>query len=94
MKRTLIVATLLVGFAIVSTKANAYDWTSRASYTAEWQQQSARITDGRRSGMLSKAEARMLRRELAALGELPYNAKTRDMLSKHSKRIAAYKSPG
>jgi hypothetical protein len=59
---------------------------------AEWQQQAARIKDGRRSGMLSRLEARVLQRELDAIGGMPFSPSTREMLSQHSKKIAAYKS--
>jgi hypothetical protein len=90
MKRIVIIAAMAL---IGATSASAYDWSSRTSFTSEWQQQSARITAGRKSGVLSRAEARMLRRELDALGDMPYNSATRVMLSRHSKRIAAYKSP-
>ena len=76
----------------VSQRASAYDWSSRSAFMTEWQQQSTRIKDGRRSGMLSRAEARMLRRELDVLAGMPFNSTTCDMLSQHSKKIASYKS--
>jgi hypothetical protein len=77
-----------------STSASAFDWSSRSSFMAEWKQQMARIADGRRSGMLSKAEARMLRRELEAVGGMPAGTKACTMLSEHSKKIASYKTSG
>jgi hypothetical protein len=96
MKRLILIATLIaLGSASVgSTSASAFDWSSRASFMSEWQQQMARIADGRRSGMLSKAEARMLRRELEAVGEMSPGSKACTMLSEHSKKIASYKSSG
>ena len=93
MKRLLVITTIaIVGATTAFDSASAYDWSSRTAFTAEWQQQSARIKDGQRSGMLARAEARMLRRELDRLGGMPFNSKTREMLSQHSKKIAAYKS--
>lgn len=93
MKRLFVITTVAVMAATTTIdSARAYDWSSRTAFTAEWQQQSARIKDGQRSGMLARAEARMLRRELDALGGMTYNSKTREMLSRHSKKIAAYKS--
>jgi hypothetical protein len=91
MKRLVIFAAMSV---IGATSAAAYDWTSKVSFSEEWQQQSARITAGRKSGVLSRAESRMLRREHNALGAMPYNAQTKLMLSQQSKRIAAYKTSG
>ena len=93
MKQVVRVAAIsVIGALSASGGAQAYDWSSRTAFMAEWQQQSIRIQDGRRSGMLSRAEARMLRRGLDALGGMPFNTATSEMLSQHSKKIAAYKS--
>jgi hypothetical protein len=90
-----IAATIALGsVGVGSTGANAFDWSSRTSFMAEWTQQMARIADGRKSGMLSKAEARMLRRELETVGEMLPGIKACSMLSEHSKKIASYKTSG
>jgi hypothetical protein len=96
MKRLLAVATLIAfsSVSIGSTNAGAFDWSSRSSFMAEWNQQMARIADGRRSGVLSKAEGRMLREELKAVGEMPPGTTACTMLSEHSKKIASYKTFG
>ena len=95
MRRLLVIAAVTVlSAASAVTAASAYDWSSRQSFQAEWQQQSARISAGRKSGMLSRAEARMLRRELDRLGAMPYSIRVREMLSQHSRKIAAYKTSG
>jgi hypothetical protein len=95
--RKLIVLAALVAFGSISvgsTSASAFDWSSRSAFMAEWKQQMARIADGRRSGMLSKAEARMLRRELESVGEMKPGTQACTMLSEHSKKIASYKTSG
>jgi hypothetical protein len=96
MKRLLAIATLIaLGCASVGTTgANAFDWSSRTAFMGEWNQQMARIADGRRSGMLSKSEARMLRRELEAVGAMKPGMQACTMLSEHSKKIASYKTSG
>jgi hypothetical protein len=95
MKQLRVISAIMALSAVIGvTGANAYDWTSREPFQAEWQQQHARISAGRKSGMLSRSEARLLRRELDALGEMPYGSRARDMLSKHSKKIASYKTSG
>jgi predicted acylesterase/phospholipase RssA len=92
-RSTVAAITLISGTAIGALNAGAYDYSSKSAFLEEWQQQYARVAAGRKSGVLSRAEARMLRRELDALGAMGYNSKSRDMLSRHSKKIAAYKSP-
>jgi hypothetical protein len=85
-------ATLVATFT--ATNASAFDWSSRSSFMTEWNQQMTRIADGRKSGRLSKDEARMLRRELETVGEMTPGTKACTMLSEHSKKIAAHKTSG
>jgi hypothetical protein len=94
MKRLIaITAVIIVGsVSIGTTTASAFDWSSRSSFMTEWNQQMARIADGRKSGMLSKSEARMLRRELATVGGMSPGTKACTLLSEHSKKIASYKT--
>jgi hypothetical protein len=96
MKRLFAVATLIAlgSISVGTTSANAFDWSSRAAFMGEWKQQMTRIADGRRSGMLSKGEARMLRQELEAVGEMKPGMQACTMLSEHSKKIASYKTSG
>jgi hypothetical protein len=95
MRLIALAAVITLGTAGVgATTASAFDWSSRSSFMAEWNQQMARINEGRRSGMLSKSEARMLRRELEVVGEMAVGTKACTMLSEHSKKIASYKTSG
>jgi hypothetical protein len=96
MKRLFAIATFIAlgSISFGTTSVHAFDWSSRAAFTAEWNQQMARIADGRRSGMLSKAEARMLRRELAMVGNMSPGTRACTLLSEHSKKIASYKTTG
>jgi hypothetical protein len=96
MKRLFTIASCIAlgSLSFGSTTVRAFDWSSRTSFMTEWNQQMARIADGRRSGMLSKAEARMLRRELEAVGEMSPSTQACTMLSEHSKKIASYKTSG
>jgi hypothetical protein len=96
MNRGLRIAALIVvgaGMAAFVTSAHAYNWNSKSSFDTEWQTQMNRISAGRKSGVLSRAEARRLRRNLNAIAAMPYNSRAREMLSRESKEIAAAKQP-
>jgi hypothetical protein len=92
MKRCLMIAAVAGAAVAGATGAAAYDRNSKTSFSEEWQTHLKRINEGRKSGVLSRAEARVLRREHNALGALPYSDSTKAKLSRESKRIAAYKT--
>jgi opacity protein-like surface antigen len=92
MKHSTIVAAVaaVVSLSAVNS-AEAYNWNSKSSFGAEWNTQADRITAGRKSGVLSRAAARSFFRRHNYIATLPYNASTRAILSRESKRIAAAK---